>query len=188
MVERYGPPQSFPTEGVWLSSSTVESALAWLRESDEPGIVWSGVTEFGEAFATAARLPYYGPKGRERMSGRGLHVADPGSSLVASWHANKKGFNLQAWKRMLITHPPQSAKYIEQIIGRSHRQGQSSPVVVDVLATSGGTLDLFETAISEATRVRVRDAMTQKILRADVQRATPRLTERNRYRWGRRTT
>jgi hypothetical protein len=150
--------------------------------------VWSGVTEFGEAFATAARLPYYGPEGKERMSGRGLHVADPRASLVSSWHANMSGFNLQAWRRHLVVHPPQSAKWLEQIFGRAHRAYQDRPVVYDILATSGGTLDLFETAISEATRVRVRDAMTQKILRADVQRATPRLTERNRYRWGRRTT
>lgn len=178
---------TFPTEGVWISSSTIESALDWLRESVEPGIVWSGVTEFGEAFATAARLPYYGPKGRERMSRRGLHVADPGGSLVASWHANKKGFNLQAWTRHLVVHPPQSAKWLEQMFGRSHRAYQDSPVTFDILATSGGTLDSFEAAIGEATRVRVRDGMTQKILRAEVVRAEPRITDRNRYRWARRT-
>lgn len=183
--ELYG--KKFPTEAVWLSSSVIESALEWLREDDEPGIVWSGVTEFGEAFATAARLPYYGPEGKERMSGRGLHVADPRASLVSSWHANMSGFNLQAWRRHLIVHPPQSAKWLEQIFGRAHRAYQDRPVTYDILATSGGTLDLFETAVSEATRVRVRDAMTQKILRADVQRASPRVTPSNRYRWARRT-
>lgn len=175
------------TEGVWLSASTVESALEWLRESDEPAVIWSGVTEFGEALATAGRLPYYGPKGRERMTRRGLHAADPSSSLVASWHANKKGFNLQAWRRHLVVHPPQSAKWLEQIFGRPHRAGQDRPVVFDVLATSGGTLDSFEVAIGEAMRVRARDAMTQKILRAEVVRVEPRVTPRNRYRWARRT-
>jgi hypothetical protein len=175
------------TEGVWLSASTIESAVEWLRESDEPSIIWSGVTEFGEALATAGRLPYYGPKGRERMSGRGLHVADPHASLVASWHANKKGFNLQAWRRHLVVHPPQSAKWLEQIFGRTHRAYQDRPVVFDVLATSGGTLDSFEAAISEATRVRARDAMTQKILRAEVVKVEPRITPRNQYRWARRT-
>jgi hypothetical protein len=176
----------FPTEAVWLSTSTIESALDWLREDDAPGIIWSGCTEFGEAFATAARLPYYGPEGRERASDRGLHAADTTRSLVSSWHANKKGFNLQPWRRMLVVHPPQSAKYLEQIIGRAHRAGQDTHVTVDILATSGGTLDLFEAAVSEALTVRHREGMTQKIVRANVERAEPRVTKRNRFRWARR--
>jgi hypothetical protein len=83
-------------------------------------------------------------------------------------------------------YPPQSAKYLEQVFGRSHRAGQTEAVTVDMLATSGGTLDAFEAAISEATCVRDRDAMTQKILRAEVVRAIPRITDSNRFRWARR--
>jgi hypothetical protein len=181
-IAKYEP----ETEAVWLSTSTIESALDWLRESEAPGIVWSGCTEFGEAFATAARLPYYGPEGRERASGRGLYAADTTRSLVSSWHANKKGFNLQPWRRQLIVHPPQSAKYLEQIFGRSHRAGQDGAVTVDVLATSGGTLDLFEAAVGEALTVRHREGMTQKIVRATVERAEPRITKANKYRWARR--
>jgi hypothetical protein len=86
----------------------------------------------------------------------------------------------------LIVHPPQSAKWYEQIFGRSHRSGQDRGVVVDVLGTSGGILDGFETAIGEAGFAKQTIVLTQKLLRAKIIRATPRVTESNRYRWARR--
>ncbi len=172
------------TEPVWLSDSVVLSAMDWLAESDAPGIVWTGCVEFAHGLAHASRLPYYGREGRDSM-GRGLHLADPARNMIASWHANKKGFNLQAWTRQLIVMPPQSAKWFEQIFGRSHRAGQHEAVTVDILATSGGTLDLFETAIGEADFARETIGMTQKLLRAEIVRAAPRITRENRFRWAR---
>lgn len=174
------------TEAVWISRSALDYCLRWLRSLGRtPGIVWSGSVDFGEALAREAGLAYYGPKGRT-ASGSYLHAAPRDRSLVCSWGANKKGQNLQPWSRQLITLPPQSAKWLEQIIGRSHRAGQQEPVIVDVLATSGGTLDLFETAISEAGYGRDTLALTQKILRADIERESPRLTSANELRWARK--
>jgi hypothetical protein len=113
------------TEAVRLSDSAVHSALAWLaREPNEPAVIWCGSVEIGQWISQVGRLPYYGREGKDLASGRGLHAADTRRSMVCSWHANKRGFNLQAWRRALIVHPPQSAKYVEQIVGRHHRQGQ----------------------------------------------------------------
>lgn len=170
----------------WLSTSALESVVDWLEEENSPGIVWCGSVEFATALADAVGLPYYGRQGRDRR-GRPLHAADTSRSMVASWHANKRGFNLQPWRRMLIVHPPQSAKYLEQIFGRSHRAGQTEPVVVDVLATSGGTLDAFEAAVREARFAQSTVGLTQKILRADIERARPRKTASNKYRWANRS-
>lgn len=167
---------------VWISDSTILSVGDWLAESAEPGVVWTGCVEFGQALAKAMRLPYYGAKGRNEW-GAGLHVADPKRSLVASWNANKKGFNLQAWRRQLIVMPPPSAKWLEQIFGRAHRQRQTKAVVVDVLVTSGGTIDAIKAAIGEARFNRTTLRMTQKILRADVKWCDPDITEANAFRW-----
>jgi hypothetical protein len=82
--------------------------------------------------------------------------------------------------------PPQSAKWLEQIFGRSHRSGQDEHVIVDVLATSGGTLDAFGAAIAEASNVRATVSLTQKLLRADIVRARPRITAENEFRWATR--
>jgi hypothetical protein len=169
----------------WVSSATLESAVEWLAESDEPGIVWCGNVPFAGALSHVARLSYYGAEGKDQ-NGRGLHIAPPNRSLVASWNANMIGFNLQAWRRHLIVHPPQSALYLEQIFGRSHRSGQERPVCVDVLATSGGTLDAFDSATGEAGFAKSTVSLTQKILRAKIKIQEPRITARNRYRWARK--
>jgi hypothetical protein len=174
------------TEIVWLSRSTIESCLDWLREQKEPCIIWTGSVEFGEALARAAKLPYYGAKGK--CAGGGLiHRADPKRSFVASWNANKKGLNLQAWSRFLLVAPPQSAKWLEQIFGRVHRSGQLKPVVGTILLTSGGTIDLFEAAIAEARFAKSVTSLTQKILNAKIVRAVPRITDADQWRWASRT-
>lgn len=181
--DEYDPEANSVT--VWLSDVTVDTAIAWLAESAEPGIVWCGSVPFAQRLAARTGLPYYGREGKDQR-GRGLHAA-PVENLISSWHANKKGFNLQAWTRQLIVHPPQSAKWFEQIFGRSHRAGQTRPVFVDVLATSGGTIDSFEAALDEASFVRETVGMTQKISRAKLQRARPRIAESNKFRWATRT-
>lgn len=172
------------TKARWFSDSTIYSAQQWLAESDAPGIIWTGCVEFAESLAIATRLSYYGPKGRDQ-AGRRLHVADPSQNIICSWNANKKGFNLQPWTRQLLVMPPSSAKWLEQVFGRSHRGGQENAVTIDFLATSGATLDLFETAIGEAGFARETIGMTQKILRANIVRAAPRVTDSNRFRWAR---
>lgn len=175
------------TIAVWFSQATIESAAEWLHEAPGvPSIVWCGNVEFGRSFAHVAGVRYYGEKGQDE-NGRGLHVAPPDRSMVVSWNANKRGFNLQAWRRHLVVHPPQSAKYLEQLFGRSHRFGQDEIVTVDVLCTSGGTLDAFDAAVAESKHVRRSVGMTQKLLRAEIEYARPpRVTKSNRFRWARK--
>jgi hypothetical protein len=175
------------TVAVWFSSATIESAAEWLYEQpNTPSIVWCGNVEFGRALAKVLRLAYFGAEGKD-ADGRGLHVAPTTKSMVVSWNANKRGFNLQAWGRHLIVHPPQSAKYLEQIFGRAHRSGRTAPVEFTIMITSGGTLDAFDAALGEARHVRRSVGMTQKLLRAEIVRTKPpRVTKSNRYRWARK--
>jgi len=176
------------TETIWFSRSTIDSVEDWLEELDLPGqgIIWTGSVDFGQALANESGLEYYGAGG-QCAAGHGLHEAPPGKSFVASWNANKRGFNLQAWPRQLWIHPPQSAKWLEQGFGRSHRSGQMVDVVIDILLTSGGTIDAFEAAVREARFAKSSHALTQKILRANIVRATPKITPSNRFRWASRS-
>ena len=155
----------------WLSTVTLEWCKGWLLREDEPSVLWCGGVEFGERLARELKVPYYGPRGREARTGRELTDAKPvgrDSHIVCSWHANKRGFNLQGWARQGIVQPPQSSKYVEQIIGRGHRQGQKNGVHFTWLATSGGTLDSFTAMMREAAFVRDTSKLTQKILRAEI--------------------
>ena len=174
------------TEVEWFSSSALEDARAWLNESRAPGVVWVGIPEFGHHLSRLTGLPYYGESGTD-ASGRFLNRADRSRSLIASWNANKEGFNLQDWKRALVCQHPQSALYAEQLYGRHHRRGQTDPVVYDVLISSGGAIDAFETMIREAETVKEREGLTQKILRATITRARPTITPGSEFRWSSRS-
>jgi len=174
-----------PTRVEWFSASALETAIAWIDEARTPAIIWCGGVAFAEALATATRLPYFGPKGRDQ-NGNGLHAARATNHIIVSWNANKKGFNLQAWERQSLFQPPTSAKWLEQMWGRVHRSGRFTPVHADVFATSGGTVDAFRSAFSEAGFARSTVSLTQKILRADIAYDTVRKTESNRFRWASR--
>jgi hypothetical protein len=172
-------------EIVWISEATLETAEAFLAESAEPAIIWTGGVEFGKALAARLGLSYYGREGRDQYK-RALHAAPPGRSFVCSWYANKKGFNLQAWTRHAVFNPPTSAKWLEQLFGRAHRSGvDERGVTFTLFATSGGTLDAIDAAIAEAGFARTSVGPTQKILRAKVTRERPSRTDSNRFRWAR---
>jgi hypothetical protein len=171
------------TEGVWVSSSVVQYCAEWLRRG--PGLVWCGTTEFGRALATAARVKYYGAKGEDDQ-GRPIRNADPRHGAVLSLAANRRGRNLQAWSRNLFVQPPQSGRYIEQTIGRTHRAGQDTPVTVEFLITSGDIHDAFDAALREAQFQANTVGIRQKLLKATVERVTPVITSSNEFRWARR--
>jgi hypothetical protein len=158
----------------WISDRTLAWVGKWLMAGEEPTILWCGCVEFGRRLARELKVPYYGKKGVDENSGRTLVQADAkyasgrGRKFVASYHANKRGFDLQPWRRQGIVFPPRSGKDLEQTIGRGHRQGQTQPVRFTILATSGGTLDAFVAAYSEAEFAQDTKRNIQKILRAEI--------------------
>lgn len=175
----------YPKEAVWIGDATVRTAVAWLRESADAGIVWCGGVEFAREVARVTGLPYYGREGRDQ-NGAELHAAPAGKSFVCSWNANKKGFNLQPWRRHAVFNPPSSAKWLEQLFGRAHRSGQDRGVVFDVFCTSGATFDAFQSAIDEAGFARDSVGPVQKILRAKIERRRPVINATNLFRWARK--
>lgn len=117
------------TEAVWLDDFLVEDCLAWLAEG--PGLLWY---EFDGLAQRIRQL------GRER-SCRFVH-AGPGhdgnqqvlslsgsESVIASIRAHGTGKNLQQFARNLVANPPSSGSEWEQLIGRTHRQGQKADEV-----------------------------------------------------------
>lgn len=151
------------TAAVWLSGSVLDWVARWARENT--GIIWVSHIEVGVALAQVTGLRYYGPKGKTSAGESILH-ADPKRSLIVSVHANRRGQNLQAWHKNLVLGWPQSARYVEQMLGRTHRRLQEHDVIVDVLLTSGMTLYSFDKTLQEAAFVRATQAQTQKILRS----------------------
>jgi hypothetical protein len=78
--------------------------------------------------ANACGLPYFGA-GEDG----GAILTTPGTtSCVASVQVHHKGKNLQRWHRALVLQPFGSADVMEQLVGRLHRAGQTTPVEVSV--------------------------------------------------------
>jgi hypothetical protein len=106
-----------PTKARWLDFSVIIEAVAWSRKHE--GFVWFDSRAVGEALQ-AFGLPTF-------WEG----MPDPKHHRRAALSLNvfNKGKNLQPWDNQLFMQVPSDAKLWEQALGRTHRAGQTSPVV-----------------------------------------------------------
>lgn len=116
----------YVTETEWVSDWLLHDCAAWMAE--KPGIVWVDHPEFGERLSKMTKLPFY-DGGKE--NNRAIINEDGSRSIICSVKANERGKNLQAFNRNLITTFPSSNKLVEQVVGRTYREGQKA-VRVDV--------------------------------------------------------
>lgn len=117
----------------WISHDTIEWIAQWL-EGRAPTLVWTERPCVGEALSKRLRVPYYAAQGLD-SSGR-LITDDPGTThVILSIGANKRGRDLQhVWSRNLLVDVPSNGLDCEQLIGRTHRDGQRAATVeVDLL-------------------------------------------------------
>jgi hypothetical protein len=180
----------YAKETVWVSNATIQTAIDYLAEENTPAIIWTGCVEFGKELARVLGCSYFSRDGKDQYRNDLDAISRLPDwhkrSFVCSWHANKKGFNLQPWLRHGVFNPPTSAKWIEQLTGRAHRADvDEGGVTFTFFATSGGTLDAIDAAVAEAGFAKQSVGPTQKILRAKFKRERPKRTERNKFRWAR---
>lgn len=121
-VENTFKPQ---TEIVWIDDSVLRVCAEWARE---PGIIWTSHRLFAERLAALTGLSYYGRGGRD-VAGRPIETASTDRAIIASIKSNSEGRNLQHWSRNLIVDPPPNGPQWEQLIARTHRDGQQADEV-----------------------------------------------------------
>lgn len=131
----------------WLSDYMIQDAAKWLRNTRDgrQGIAWVEHPEVGAKLAAAAGVPYFG-------AGTGAAVEYHKGPLVASIAAHGTGKNLQyGHNRMLVLSNPPSGKTWEQMLGRVHRQGQTSEqVTVEYYAHTEPAQQAMESALTDA--------------------------------------
>jgi hypothetical protein len=154
---------------VWHSGSVIDWAAAWAERNT--GLIWVPHLAVGSALSEVTGLPFYAAEG---CTTAGASIErDPGKKpAIVSILSNIEGRNLQRWNRNLIVGCPQSALTLQQLLGRTHRYGQTKPVHADVLLTSGGSAYSFDMARREAKFVLQTQGLRQKLLRAHIERAT----------------
>ena len=105
-----------PTETVWISDFVVENARNWLKEHPK-GLLWHNDVAI-ETALRAAGIPTYGrgevPPLDGSKGGMALSVRVHGTGLNLQHHHHEN----------LLLSFPSSGKTMEQLVGRTHRQGQ----------------------------------------------------------------
>lgn len=110
---------------IWISEWLVDDAVKWGKE--HPGIIWFSLTALGKKIAEKGGFEFYGPGNK---AARAIQEVDGKKTIVASIPAHGTGRNLQqAFHRNLLTSVPSKNKVLEQLIGRTHRQGQKAKTV-----------------------------------------------------------
>lgn len=146
-----------------ITASVLGYACEWIRQNG-PALIWVQHDYVGTALSAMSGVPYFGAKGKD-PSGRYIMRHSPKLPAIVSLRANMRGRNLQAWNRNLVVGPPQAATEWEQgICGRTHRQGQTSPVWIDVILSCGENLHAVTRAHAEAEWVRSRSGAMSKLL------------------------
>jgi hypothetical protein len=93
------------------------------------GIVWVEHVEFGRELSRRSGVPFYHAKGRDEAAGRFVEDHPPGHMMICSIASNSEGRNLQAWNQNYVVCPPPNGAQWEQMMGRTHRDGQEAEEV-----------------------------------------------------------
>lgn len=121
---------------MWFDTGIVDAAAQWATKNK--GIVWCEFKALGAEFEKLG-LPYYGAADDR--------ISDAKGPCAASRQAHYEGKNLQQWSKNLILSPPTSGKIWEQLLGRTHRPGQTADdVEVHVFLGCGQLYDGFTQA------------------------------------------
>lgn len=157
-------PNSVP---VWLTDVTIDRIVRWEAEHG-PALIWTDRPCVGERLA-ARGLPYYGQMGLT-SDGRFIEQHDPRKgSAVVSIGANCTGRNLQAWHTNLVVDVSPDGGQWEQLLGRTHRDGQTQPVTCDVLFGCIEDVSAFWTAVKRSAYAEEITGQAQKLSHADLE-------------------
>lgn len=151
------------TEGVWIDDWLARDAAEWCKTT--VGICWYEHDLFGRRVAELADRPYYGPgadAGLRLLSETGRH------SIVASIRAHGTGKNLQQFSHNLLANQFSDAAVGEQLLGRTHRQGQlADEVTVEVYRHTHVFIEALDRAKMLASYIEGTMGGSQKLLRAN---------------------
>lgn len=150
------------TETVWLDKFLVNAAIAWALE--KPGIVWveSEAVRAAEEIGREAGIPVYAGGDADTKA---LHAENGKRSVVCAIKAFKEGENLQMFSRNLITTPPASGALLEQVIGRTHRPGQTADeVTVDFFLHTPELVKALKDAREKAAAISDLTMNAQKLV------------------------
>lgn len=105
---------------VWVDNTAIEYAAAWLQR--EQGLVWVAQRAAGVRLSELTGAPYFSTGG---LDPAGRNVSECSGPMIVSMHSCREQKNLQGahYKNLLLSVPPMG-DWLEQLLGRTHRDGQ----------------------------------------------------------------
>ena len=153
---------------VWVHDSMLRYAASWLEATG--GIAWTEHVAFGERLAALTGLPYFGSEGRCRVTGRNIEDPSVRGPIIASIASNGEGRNLQTrWSKNLVASAPPNGAVWEQMLGRTHRDGQTAEeVTFDVVVSCLEAWQGMQQVLTDAEYIQDTTGVPQKVLYADI--------------------
>lgn len=155
---------------VWHDDSALKVCEEWAKKA-ENGIIWAEHRFFARELAKRTGLPYFGLGG---LNSKGEAIDDSSSMakypvVIASISSNATGRNLQRYNDNLVVSVPTNGMTWEQMLGRTHRDGQQADTVnVDVFLGCREHYEAIPRAIRQAEAIRDTVGEEQKLLLCDV--------------------
>ena len=151
------------TVAEWISKDVIAAASA--RAMHKDAILWVEHRAVGHALYEMG-MSYYGQMGVDK---RGRAIEDARGGIAASIAANSEGRNLQRYCQNLILSPPTTGARWEQLLGRTHRDGQrADTVTAEVFFGCDQDRRAFWGAVSDAKYQKGLLGAPQKLLLADI--------------------
>lgn len=140
---------------IWVDDTPLRQA------ANAPGgtILWTRHTAAGERLAELGIRWYPG--------GTNAETAPYGRTIACQISAQGTGKNLQhGWHRNRVLTPMAKDKLWEQLIGRTHRPGQTNPVDVEIAARVPYHHEVIKRVRDESARVSANNGYPQKLHQA----------------------
>lgn len=106
-----------PVEPVWISDYLIDATLAWVNRQSSPSLVWYESKAVANRLAEKGLTVYY--------AGDTPSLGNAGVSI----RSHGTGLNMQTWHNQIVIEPPGGGATWEQMLGRTHRQGQQADTV-----------------------------------------------------------
>lgn len=160
------PSFTIESKPIWHDDGALRACEEWAMSNR--GIVWVEHGFFGRELARRTGIPYYRAGGQD-VNGNPIEAEKGDRPVIASIASCGTGRNLQMFSKNLVTSVPQGADAWEQLLGRTHRTGQTADTVeVDVLRGCAEHHEGFMAASADAAALAATLGQPQKLCLADI--------------------
>lgn len=153
------------TVAVPFDDTVLNYVTTWASKNG--GLVWCEHVDFAQRLSERTGLPYFAGEG---LDARGNSIESfEGSCAILSIEANREGRNLQRFSRNLVVSPPQQGDRWQQLLARTHRDGQEADeVICDIVLSCAEHVDAMRIMRNDAQYQEDITGDHQKLLLADI--------------------